>query len=122
MKFNIFKDEPKKTITKMNGKNTIYMHYAFTDLKGNRYYHYDNAEFDMNPARYAKRYILLVKEYFDGLHRKMLKSLFADILENKFKSKEQIIAAVYNANEYFKFDADLNLVYKINYFVYQITL
>ena len=57
--------------------------------------------------------LLLVKEYFDGLHKKMLKSLFADILENKFKSKEQIIAAVYNANEYFKFDADLNLVYKI---------
>lgn len=112
------KSEPKKTIKKQNGKNTIYLHYAFTDLKGTHYYHYNNAEMDMNPARYAIRYVLLVKEYFEGVHKTMVKSFLNDIIEGKFKSIEQIKSGAFNINKYFEFDADLHIVYKIMAILY----
>lgn len=112
------KSGPSKTIKKHNGKNTIYLHYAFTDLKGTHYYHYNNAEMDMNPARYAIRYVLLVKEYFEGVHKTMVKSFLNDIIEGKFKSIEQIKSGAFNINKYFEFDADLHIVYKIMAILY----
>jgi len=119
MKFaSIFnKSEPSKTITKKNGKTTITMYYAFSDLKGNNYYHYNNAVDDMNYARYALRYLPFTLEYGRGLHKSMVESLFDEIL-HKLKTVEQIRAAVSNTKDYFQFDADLYIIYKIMAILY----
>jgi hypothetical protein len=119
MKFaKIFKSEKPETIKKQNGKTTIFLHYAFTDLKGTRYYYYNNAKMDMNPARYATRYVLLVKEYFEGIHKVMVKSFINDIIDGKFKSMAQIQAGAFNLGKYLEFDADLYIVYKIMAILY----
>ena len=92
-------------------KKLVSMRFAFQGLSGHSYYHYIDAENDINPARYIDYYIPIVKEYTMGIKYAEL-----DIFFNKskdFKTKEQYQLAHLAMAERVKMNLDTTLIYEL---------
>lgn len=94
-----------------SNKGGVFMNYSFTGLSGHKYYHYTDAENDMNPARYIEYYLPMVKEYFLGIKNNELIDFW-----NKcegFTNIKQYQAAHLVMSERSKLNLDTTLIYDI---------
>lgn|SRR5574343_41385 len=95
-----------------NNKNTsINLIYAFTDLKGRKYYHFANPYQDLNADRYISFYMPLVNEYLSNIRLKDLEDYFIEA--EKYTRIEQYIAATKALEQRVKFSRDVQIIYEI---------
>lgn len=96
---------------KNNQDKAINLIYAFTDLKGRKYYHFANPMQDLNVARYIEFYMPLVNEYFSNIRLKDLEEYFKDA--EKYKRIEQFMAATKMLEQKVQFSREVFIVYEI---------
>lgn len=96
---------------KDNQNKSIKLNYAFTDLKGRKYYSLANPVQDLNVSRYIEFYMPLVNEYFSQIRLKELEEYVE--AAQKFKKIEQFVAATKMIEQRIKFNRDVLIVYEI---------
>lgn len=96
---------------KDNQNKSIQLNYAFTDLKGHKYYTLANPIQDLNVSRYIEFYMPLVNEYFSNIRLQELEQFVAE--SQDYKKIEQFIAATKMIEQRIKFNRDVLIVYEI---------
>ncbi len=92
-------------------KKLVSMNFAFQGLSGHSYYHYIDAENDINPSRFTEYYLPLTWEYLKGIKRTELDLFF--IKCEGYTDIRQYQAAHFAMKERSQLNLDNAIIYEI---------
>lgn len=101
---------------KDNQNKSIKLNYAFTDLKGRKYYSFSDTAQEINPARFFEFFLPLVNEYQAKIKNEEIE-LYIETAK-KLKTYEQLMLEVRMLEERMKITRDVLIVYELMAVVY----